>query len=269
MKCHSFAWYLENVYPELQIPGNKSSTDSKVGIGKVDSRRQGLARKRYRTKNFVAKYQIRISGSSLCLQSEQDVTTKGSSLVAARCSRGTKRQMWHESDRNELVLAELLCLESPEGSLSSQKPHLAKCHEMGGLQDWKHTGEIDTPIYNTAAGLCLGVDVSVNELPGFIAENTHIVMTLCSESTATKWDFIHVWCFNKRHSTVSSFSFIIWSSQASRLHQVSRLQLRCTTSINSDVESMLASLVLPLAFLIIIFGSKAFHRVDLHLKHLL
>lgn len=45
--------------------------------------------------------------------------------------------MWYETDRNEFVLAQLLCLEADQPS-----PRIVKCHEMGGNQEWKHKGEV-------------------------------------------------------------------------------------------------------------------------------
>ncbi len=48
--------------------------------------------------------------------------------------------MWSTTDKFELVLSEMLCLESPESS--RQKPRLSKCTEMGGLQEWKHHDDV-------------------------------------------------------------------------------------------------------------------------------
>jgi len=41
--------------------------------------------------------------------------------------------MWYETDKNELVLGQMLCMEGTE-----KIPKLGKCHEMGGNQDWRH-----------------------------------------------------------------------------------------------------------------------------------
>lgn len=43
----------------------------------------------------------------------------------------------YETDKSELLLGQLLCLESP-GSSSSLPPVINKCHEMGGDQEWRH-----------------------------------------------------------------------------------------------------------------------------------
>ena len=45
--------------------------------------------------------------------------------------------MWFETDKSELVLAMLLCLDAADTF-----PKLSKCHEMGGEQEWKHRGDV-------------------------------------------------------------------------------------------------------------------------------
>lgn len=45
--------------------------------------------------------------------------------------------MWYETDKNELVLGQMLCLEGNE-----KRPKLGKCHEMGGNQEWRHKGTV-------------------------------------------------------------------------------------------------------------------------------
>lgn len=44
-------------------------------------------------------------------------------------------QIWYETDKHELVLGQMLCLEG-----SVKIPRLGKCHEMGGNQEWKYGG---------------------------------------------------------------------------------------------------------------------------------
>ena len=51
--------------------------------------------------------------------------------------------------------------------------------------------QIDTPIYNMAAGLCLGIP-DEHEFPSDVKEKTQIVMDVCTETTAAKWDFIKI-----------------------------------------------------------------------------
>lgn len=61
--------------------------------------------------------------------------------MLAPCLR-TENQMWFETDRSELVLGQLLCLESQSGRV----PVLNKCHETGGDQEWKHKKTVSTDI---------------------------------------------------------------------------------------------------------------------------
>lgn len=48
-----------------------------------------------------------------------------------------KQQIWYETDKNELVLSQLFCLQAGKKNLI-----LYKCHEMGGNQEWKHKGGV-------------------------------------------------------------------------------------------------------------------------------
>jgi hypothetical protein len=46
-------------------------------------------------------------------------------------------KLWYETTKHDLRLGQKLCLDSGE-----KYPHLSKCHEMGGTQDWKHSGNV-------------------------------------------------------------------------------------------------------------------------------
>lgn len=46
--------------------------------------------------------------------------------------------MWFETDRHELVLGRMLCLDAS----NNVEPMLGKCHELGGSQEWKHKGSV-------------------------------------------------------------------------------------------------------------------------------
>lgn len=171
LKCQDFDWYLKNIYPELALPSDdQERLKKKWSALEQDKFQPWHSRKR----NYIDQFQIRLTNSSLCVQSVKDVKTKGSSLVLRPCIKG-KNQLWYETDKNELVLARLLCLQA-----SKPNPILYKCHELGADQVWKHKGGKNSPIYNLGSGTCLGVKTK--------KVNATIEMKLCTDPKLNTWD---------------------------------------------------------------------------------
>lgn len=133
LKCHDFDWYIKNVYPELILPSDdETRLKKKWAALQQDQFQPWHSRKR----NYVSSFQLRLSNSSLCVQSQKDTKTKGSKLLLKPCIR-SKNQIWYETDKSEFVLAQLLCLQA-----NTDFPVLYKCHEMAGDQEWNHKGEV-------------------------------------------------------------------------------------------------------------------------------
>lgn len=167
LKCHPFDWYAKNVYPELRPP---SPVDSKKRRVKL---RPNIARK---SPKVLSKYQMQVTNTDLCVQSEAEVTTKGSRLMLAKCL-AIKRQLWFETELSELRLSNVLCLDN-----DNVNPILGKCHQLGSSQTWTHASMKETPIYSPSAGLCLGLDK--------IAVGETLKMVVCSQPQAIKWNLI-------------------------------------------------------------------------------
>lgn len=87
-----------------------------------------------RKRNYIENFMIRLTNSSLCLsasgEKDNGFWKRNSNIILSPCLR-VKSQVWYETDKHELVLGQILCLEASSAS-SSSPPVLNKCHEMGG-----------------------------------------------------------------------------------------------------------------------------------------
>ncbi|XP_072931102.1 polypeptide N-acetylgalactosaminyltransferase 35A isoform X2 [Epargyreus clarus] len=175
LNCKPFRWYLKHVYPELEYGEDTVAKKRIQALNDPDKNKFQPWHSRKR--NYTDSFQIRLYRTPLCIQSAKDIKSKGSKLILANCIR-TLNQMWFETDRHELVLGRTLCLDSS----TNISPMLSKCHELGGTQEWKHKGAPGSPIYNTAAGMCLGVDSPYR--------GETLLLVICDSQRTNQWEFV-------------------------------------------------------------------------------
>jgi len=146
----------------------------------------GVLRPWNQRKRFYSRprFTLRLANTRLCVRSAApEPTVKKSSLILVPCLRGTDF-LWGLTDRSELILADLLCLDSG----GATPPRLMKCHELGGEQEWKVRKNDDqrTAIYNMAAGLCLAVDSTTP------SAGEQLTMQVCSEDKSYEWEVLEM-----------------------------------------------------------------------------
>lgn len=147
---------------------------------------------------MIVQFQIRSKSSDLCVEAKRIRTGGGGSgftrLVLSHCANIERNhdgeilttgnstifdQIWTETELHDLRLGPNRCLD-----VFKNLPLLRKCHNMGSFQNWSHnnanqTG--DTSIFNTRAGLCLGVErVQVGE---------PIIVTVCDKQTYERHNY--------------------------------------------------------------------------------
>lgn len=102
LKCKTFGWYLKVVYPELTLPDD-TERRLKDKWARLDQRPMQPWHSRKR--NYTDQYQIRLSNTALCIQSEKDIKTKGSRLILMPCLRIKSQVGYYQIRREKKILS--------------------------------------------------------------------------------------------------------------------------------------------------------------------
>ncbi|KAM9070800.1 polypeptide N-acetylgalactosaminyltransferase 11-like [Sarcophilus harrisii] len=164
--CKSFKWYLDNIYPEMQLSGPNAKPQQPVFINRGPKRPKILQR------GWLYHLQ-----TNKCLAAQGHPSQKRGLVVLKVCDYSDPNQVWIYNEEHELILNNLLCLDMSK-TRSSDPPRLMKCHGSGGSQQWI-LGK-NSRLYQVSVGQCL-------KLVDPLTRKGYVTMAICDGSSPQQW----------------------------------------------------------------------------------
>ncbi|EYC19912.1 hypothetical protein Y032_0023g777 [Ancylostoma ceylanicum] len=117
--CKSFKWYLDNIFPELFIPGES-----------------------------IAKGQLQNQGAPYCIQADTDFTRSEKPITPFPCIENLGTQPWMLSKNGE-IRRDLTCMDYGGKTVME-----IECHGMKGNQEWGYNHQTGR-VFHVASQKCL------------------------------------------------------------------------------------------------------------------
>ncbi|KAK7479302.1 hypothetical protein BaRGS_00029472 [Batillaria attramentaria] len=152
LKCHSFKWYLDNVYPEKFVPDE----------------------------NVHAWGMVRNPASNLCLDTLQKDEKIEFQMGMFSCQNGASANQVFSLSMNDELRREEGCLDSLGGD--GDKLTLKQCHYKKATMKWKHDKE-KNKIIHVNSGMCLDT--------GGQQSMAEVVVKPCRDVDSQIWTFEH------------------------------------------------------------------------------
>lgn len=149
LKCKSFQWYLDHVYPELQLPSTDELASGQLkqeGSCLEASKKQpgegpvlvDCVSPRDSQEWMYTKKGLILTYSSLCLS----VTNSVGLVVLDHCNKGSSEQIWRRSSRSLIHVQTGKCLDSLY--IQSKGLLISDCHSGLYTQLWDFSLELQT-----------------------------------------------------------------------------------------------------------------------------
>ncbi|KIH45610.1 ricin-type beta-trefoil lectin domain protein [Ancylostoma duodenale] len=118
--CKSFKWYLDNIFPELFVPGES-----------------------------IAKGKLRNQGAPYCLKGTGSYPSD-KPMTPSPCDEDEENQFWMFSKNGE-IRRDLTCMD-----YAGQNIMEIQCHGMKGNQQWRYNNQTGR-VFHVASHRCLGM----------------------------------------------------------------------------------------------------------------